>query len=111
MSYKDLLQVAWQGFSLKGSRVSHHPRKKGPGRFNKLRAHSRKFVSDGNFDCSGNGKRRSAASRGGNYQGTPYLAIREHDRCTRATFGLSSKENKDLAYRAELERVQGEHND
>lgn len=50
-------------------------------------------------------QRLAPARQGGNWQGVPYLSYAEHDRCVRATFGLKTKSERDLAYRAELERI------
>jgi hypothetical protein len=50
-------------------------------------------------------KRLNVRVSGGNWQGLPYLSYAEHDRCVRATLGLQTRGDRDLAYRAELERI------
>lgn len=50
-------------------------------------------------------KRLNARVQGGNWQGMPYLSYAEHDRCVRATFGLKTKADREVAYGAECERI------
>src|SRR5690606_32629462 len=76
----------------KPPRLSHHPRKKGPGRYNKLRAYSRRFVSDAHFDCSGNRKRHAPASGTGNWQGLIYESYAHADARTRARLAAASQQ-------------------
>jgi hypothetical protein len=90
-------------------------RKRGPGRYNRLRAYSRGkhgemkaagypngIEANAQWDASGNSKRLSPAKSGGNWQGKPYLSLSEADACKREYFittqhadGLVSQESRE----------------
>lgn len=55
---------------------SYHPRKRGPGRYNRLRAFSR--------------KRLSPAKQGGNFQGKGFLSFSESDRICRESLAKAA---------------------
>jgi hypothetical protein len=54
-------------------------------------------------------QRLAPAKKGGNWQGLPYLTLAEHDQCVRASFGSTSRYQRDLSYRAEMEKILATH--
>lgn len=94
MALKDLQALFPLNYTKGGKNQS--ARKRGPGRYNKLRAYSRGkhsdfkktgyvdgIESDARFDESGHTKQLSPATEGGNWQGKGFLSYSEHDAIAR----------------------------